>query len=77
MLGTEQPAHDRRGAAAGVRALDRRGLAHRRGARLAVAGRRRTDRRVGGVGYMMVKGQSNISTPTVMAGMIAIGWSAC
>ncbi len=26
-----------------------------------------------GVGYMMVQGQSNISTPTVMAGMIAIG----
>src|SRR5436305_1172030 len=26
-----------------------------------------------GVGYMMVQGQSNISTPTVMAGMLAIG----
>jgi len=26
-----------------------------------------------GVGYLMVQGQSNISTPTVMAGMIAIG----
>ncbi len=26
-----------------------------------------------GVGYMMVQGQSNISTPTVVAGMIAIG----
>lgn len=26
-----------------------------------------------GVGYMMVQGQSNVSTPTVMAGMIAIG----
>lgn len=26
-----------------------------------------------GIGYLMVKGQSNISTPTVMAGMIAIG----
>ncbi len=26
-----------------------------------------------GVGYMMVQGQSNLSTPTVMAGMIAIG----
>ena len=26
-----------------------------------------------GVGYLMVQGQSNISTPTVMAGMVAIG----
>lgn len=26
-----------------------------------------------GVGYMMVQGQSNVSTPTVMAGMFAIG----
>jgi NitT/TauT family transport system permease protein len=26
-----------------------------------------------GVGYMMVQGQSNVSTPTVVAGMIAIG----
>ena len=26
-----------------------------------------------GVGYMIVQGQSNISTPTVMAGMLAIG----
>jgi ABC-type nitrate/sulfonate/bicarbonate transport system permease component len=26
-----------------------------------------------GVGYMMVQGQSNLSTPTVVAGMIAIG----
>ena len=26
-----------------------------------------------GVGYMMVQGQSNLSTPTVMAGMFAIG----
>jgi NitT/TauT family transport system permease protein len=26
-----------------------------------------------GIGYLMVKGQSNISTSTVMAGMIAIG----
>ena len=26
-----------------------------------------------GIGYLMVKGQSNISTPIVMAGMIAIG----
>lgn len=26
-----------------------------------------------GVGYMMVQGQSNVSTPTVMAGMLAIG----
>jgi NitT/TauT family transport system permease protein len=26
-----------------------------------------------GVGYMMVQGQSSVSTPTVMAGMIAIG----
>jgi NitT/TauT family transport system permease protein len=26
-----------------------------------------------GIGYLMVKGQSNISTPTVMAGMVAIG----
>jgi NitT/TauT family transport system permease protein len=26
-----------------------------------------------GIGYLMVKGQSNISTTTVMSGMIAIG----
>jgi taurine transport system permease protein len=26
-----------------------------------------------GVGYLMVQGQSNLSTPTVVAGMIAIG----
>src|SRR5262249_2200129 len=26
-----------------------------------------------GVGYLMVQGQSNVSTPTVMAGMLAIG----
>jgi NitT/TauT family transport system permease protein len=26
-----------------------------------------------GIGYMMVKGQSNIDTPIVMSGMIAIG----
>jgi ABC-type nitrate/sulfonate/bicarbonate transport system permease component len=26
-----------------------------------------------GVGFMMVQAQANVSTPTVMAGMIAIG----
>ena len=26
-----------------------------------------------GIGYLMVKGQSNLSTATVMSGMIAIG----
>ncbi len=45
-LGASQLADDHRGAAAGIRAVDRRGAADQRRPRLAVAGRRRADRRV-------------------------------
>ena len=71
--GHGQPAHDPAGAAAGVvpsivaglRIGAGLGWQSLVGAELIVAS--------AGVGYMMVQGQSNISTPTVMAGMIAIG----
>ena len=45
-LGARQLARHLRSAAAGVRAVDRRGAAHQRGPRLAIADRRRADRRV-------------------------------
>ena len=49
------------------------GLRVSAGPRLAIAGRRRADRRLGGRRLHDGEGPEPVSTPTVMAGMIAIG----
>ena len=69
----QQLANDHRGAAAGIGAVDRRGAADQCGPRLAIAGRRRADRRVERDRLPAGQRPGEHHTSIVMSGMIAIG----